>query len=710
METLTTADLMYLLEVDRSTIIRRGQREGWEFRPRVGRGGGKNWIIASMPKATRREIGEALISKPFPREALAVPDAIEVTAPPCSEASLPDAFSEPLPPAFANTGNLTEKQRAVMIARKGILMEVARLTAVMSKREAIMSLEKGWRDGTIEEGLRQKAIAANDKVGKSANRGMSYSTIYNWLRQYEQGGEAALAPKHPGPDMRVPEWAAAFLFIYQTPQKPSIADAYRQFIKVWPGTPPLEGAVRRFVNKIAMPDRERGRRTDNALLRILPHKRRDASGFWPGDIYTADGTTLDAEVQNPLTGKPFKPEVTMVLDVVTRRCVGISVGLAESALAVLDALRVACLFGGVPAKLYTDNGPGYRNQLMGEHGTCMMDRLGITMTNSIPGRPRGKGLMERGVQTICVPLAKRLTTCTHADMDRDAAKKIFKITRAHIKQHGSSALMLTWAEFRVRIVARVDEYNNTPHRGLKKIVDPKTGRLRHPSPNEAWEAFRANGWEPFLVQEHLRDELFMPSEMRMVRNGEVQVLGSRYYSNELADFHGERVEIRYDVWDASKIFVWSTSGQRICTAELDANVIPYFPKNRIEDAREKRAKAKISRLENKIQAIAPGTTVLLPESPHTYTLMADSLTQPAQEPVVLETLFEQPQEHSTKRPVFTSEFDRYVWLIQNTDKWTDHDAPWLEKYVASEGYKDLEDYYRPRGLAWGDTTSIAGDS
>lgn len=699
----STREIAYLLDISVREVNRRGQREGWQYRPRAGQGGGKDWVLASMPKDTRHAIGVALISKPFPQKSASAP-AVANDAPALPPPTCPAPFrADPAVQDLANTGHLTEKQRTIMAARKGILHEVYRLATVMSKRNAILALEKGWREGTLDEGIQQKALAANDKVGGKADRGLSYPTIYRWVKAFEKGGELALAPKHPGPDMRVPEWFFAFLPFYQKPQNPKISEAYREFKKACPGEMPSESQVRRMLEKMPVPDREWGRKTGNAHLKLRPHKRRDASMYLPGDFYTADGTTFDAEVMNPLTGKPFKPEITFVLDVVTRRCVGVSVGLSESALVVLDALRMACLFAGIPAMFYTDNGSGYENQLMTTRGVGMMARLGIELTHSIPGRPQGKGLMERGVQTLCGPLSKMLPTCTHAEMDPDAGKMVFKLTRKHIKERGASPLMPTFQEFKPLLLARIEEYNNTPHRGLKKITDQTTGKLRHPSPNESWESFRNGAWEPKLVPEELRDELFMPAEHRKVRNGEVQALGCRYFSTALTDFHGDIVEVRYDVWDSSKVYIWTTTGQRICTATLDGNVIPYFPPSRVEIARAKRKKAQLARSESKIQSIVPGATIQLPETPPAYTMMADSITQPQPEQNVLDLTSEQPQDaerQEERRPNFSSAHERYSWLVHNRCKWIDADYPWVEKYVQSEQYADLKEVYEYNGIAW----------
>ena len=145
--------------------------------------------------------------------------------------------------------------------------------------------------------------------------------------------------------MGVPDWAPAFLAIWQRPQKPTVADAYKEFSDCCEGPTPSIFAVRRFLAKMADADREAGRETGNALLKRRPHKRRSTDELWPTDVYTADGTTFDAEIQHPVHGRPFKPEVTFILDVATRRCVGMPVIRARPRRSVV---RCPCGCCGAP--------------------------------------------------------------------------------------------------------------------------------------------------------------------------------------------------------------------------------------------------------------------------------------------------------------------------------------------------------------------------
>ncbi len=698
-----------MLGVSVQAIGNRAKRESWQARPRRARGGGSEWLLSSMPKPTL----DAVIAAQLAERGVALPEA--------------QAPAKPSPVSgAASLAHMTEARRSVVEARMAFLREIDRLAVITGTEAAIRHLVEAAQGGTLTERLARLIPVANAKYGRGEARGLSRRRLYEWRSLFTQGGELALAPRNPQKDMAVPGWAPLFLEHYPRPQNPTLAEAHRDFSRAWKARyaslPPSIHAVRRFLDKVARPDLEAGRKTGNALLKLKPYVKRNTAELLPCDVYTADGTTFDAEIQHPDTGRPFKPEIVLMLDVATRRCVGLSVALAESAAATLDALRMACLFGGIPAMLYTDNGPGYRNALLSGPGSGMLGRLGIEMRNSIPGRPQGKGLMERAVQTICAPASKQLVTCTHADMDGDAQKKVYKITRAQLKAHGRSSLLPTWDEFKRVLLARVEEYNATPHRALPMMVDEAQARRRHMSPNEYWQHCLGRVFEPVPVPEDLRDDLFMPATMRKVQNGMVRLWNRNYFAHELANHHGDLVEVRYDVWDASYVSVWTEAGEKICRAELDANTINYFPPSVIEAARARRQQAQLKRLEKKAQAIAPGAELSLPEAPSAF--LADVLTprqplaahlEPQPEPITTQADLEairavmeraeheqaQPQPALTKRPLWSRSPDKYRWLLSHRADWTDADRAWLAEYASSTEYALLRERYEHEGLVLG---------
>lgn len=711
----TTQEMAVSLGITRQAVEQRAKAENWDSRPRKGRGGGVEWLInEKMSDATRARVASSLIMQEASAQAVALhrPSL-------CSLADVPAVQGDGV--RRNPNGNLihmtdlspfTQKQRDAALARLTFVREVGRLEVLVGKEEAVQRLVDASRQGTLAAHLQELVPLANAKIGMG-NRGLSRRRLYAWCTAYLKGGDAALVPQKREKDMSIPPWAALFMKYYQQPQKPSLRLAYRDFLAEYitlsSALPPSYDTARRFLKKMGTPEAAWGRNTGNALLKFKVHKRRTTKDLFPGDVYTADGTTFDAEVQHPHSGRPCKPEVTAMVDVATRRIVGMSLGQAESAIAVLDALRMACLFGGIPALLYTDNGPGYKNNMLGYRGQGMLSRLGIELTNSIPGRPQGKGLMERAVQTICTDAAKRLPSCTHKDMDGDTAKKVYKLTRADIKRAGKSPLLPTWDDFKDAMLARVEEYNSTPHRSLPKIVD-ETGRRRHMTPDEMWQRFLdQNIWEPHYPSEAERDDLFMPHEMRKTNNGEVQFYGI-YYNADLELFHGEFVEVRYDLWDASEVQIYHPKGGKICTAKLGGNEIPYFPQSRIEAARENRAKAQAKRLAAQLQAVMPGARVELPEAEPVFTV-ADVLqgqATPERELVpVGGTVAEAGREAltitpdaPTRRPIFVSQQEKYEWLHRNPGACTEGDEAWLQQYADTEEYEHLREYYEFRGLGW----------
>ena len=58
-EAYTAQELAKLLGRPVQSINRIAKSQNWQFRPRKGRGGGKEWLVSSMPEATQRAIQTA---------------------------------------------------------------------------------------------------------------------------------------------------------------------------------------------------------------------------------------------------------------------------------------------------------------------------------------------------------------------------------------------------------------------------------------------------------------------------------------------------------------------------------------------------------------------------------------------------------------------------------------------------------------------------
>ncbi|WP_215782047.1 Mu transposase C-terminal domain-containing protein [Paludibacterium sp. B53371] len=645
-----------VLPTSKGKLIARADREGWPYVEVPGRGGVRREytppanVIAAIKAKAAEQVATTVTAPILPLRREAQLSLIE-----------------------------TEGQALKADARKGVLQALELLmqrSGYPMKKAATVLLDMA-RVGAANEQVVGMLKMARDNRGRTSLDGLP--SVRSLLRfvEYERAG--MLAPKKRERDMTVPEWAPAFLAYYQRPEKPTVEHAYREFLKAWGAEKPLAKVpsvwqVRRFLQKVGNVSREIGRLGERELKTLKPFIRRGFENLLPGDIYSADGHTFDAEVQHPLHGRPFRPEITTVVDIATRRAVGWSIGLAESALAVLDALRDACLKHGIPAVFYVDNGSGYKNEMMLDVATGFMARLGIEMINSLPYNSQARGVIERLHQIIWINAAKSLPGYIGHDMDREAKLSIFKLSRkaiAHSVKPGEATAMplMAWTRFVAFCEEKVAEYNDRPHRSLPKITDPATGRRRHMTPNEKWALHVAQGFEAHRVTDDEARPLFRPQVLRTVRRCELEVFGNRYFARALEEFHGEQLRVGYDIHDPHNVWVYDDEGRFLCTAELDANKRDYMPKSVIDRAREKRAAGREKRLTAKLVEVREelhGTPVL--EHIDTVTIpgfMTINREQLAARARALDTVEIElaPQELNTPEPLPEPVSDLPAWSV-----------------------------------------------
>ncbi|WP_237415252.1 Mu transposase C-terminal domain-containing protein [Acinetobacter nectaris] len=475
------------------------------------------------------------------------------------------------------------------------------IRAGVKKTVAIEQLIEHASTQNLPSEILEAIHKANAKAG--SKRTVSRRSLFDWIKTVEDAEQhdlelfSVLAPKARR-QQDVPSWVIPFLKLWQQPQKPTITACLEQLPSYLNGSPcPSYSQAYRFLKqKMGNVEMMKGRMGTKELRNLRPFIRRDTSSLMPTDVYTADGHCFDAEVAHPLHGRPFRPEITSIIDVATRRVVGWSISLSESSWCVLDAIRMSATTCGIPAIFYVDNGSGYKNHLLNAQGHGVLARLHTEISHALPYNSQAKGIIERSHQTLWVKAAKNLPTYIGKDMDREASHAIHKTTRNEIKQFTVSKALMGWADFIDYASQVVDEYNNKPHSGLKRIIDNDSNKKRYQTPIEAWNEAVNNGAVIDIVKDWDAEDLFRPYEERKVRRGEIDLFGNRYFSVALEQFHGDTVLVGYDIHNADKITVRNLDGQFICHALWNANKRDYFPKSKIEQAVEKRAKGRLSRL------------------------------------------------------------------------------------------------------------------
>lgn len=257
---------------------------------------------------------------------------------------------------------------------------------ILTEREAISLTRRLVL--TADDGFHLTPARLAEANDRKKDAGISERTLRRWFKARDERSAVALAPVPPRDPQPIPESFYDFLKFYAKPGKPDITDAHAQYLK-HAGTPglhrmPLTLHQVKYILKNRMNNIERhvGREGLLTLRSRMAYVTRTTEDMWPTTIYSADGKTFDAEIADPVTKRPIRPEITTVIDVVTRKIVGISLARSENQRSVAEALRNACCWNGIPAIFYVDRGPGYRNEAMDADVGGLMG--GLASPNRMP--------------------------------------------------------------------------------------------------------------------------------------------------------------------------------------------------------------------------------------------------------------------------------------------------------------------------------------
>ena len=240
--------------------------------------------------------------------------------------------------------------------------------------------------------------------------GIPYRTAQRWVAQYRLFGLAALARKKREDQGKRRAVSTEMKKVVEglALQKPPlpVATLYRQvvrFSKDLGEKAPSYGTVFNIVRSLG-PDlvtlAHEGTKAYSDTFELV--HRREADG--PNAIWQADHTPLDILLVRS-EGGVAKPWLSVVIDDYSRAVAGYFLSFeAPSALHTSLALRQAIWrkedshwsVCGIPEVLYTDNGSDFRSRHLEQVGADLKIRLIF----SIPGRPRGRGRIERFFSTV----------------------------------------------------------------------------------------------------------------------------------------------------------------------------------------------------------------------------------------------------------------------------------------------------------------------
>lgn len=524
-------------------------------------------------------------------------------------------------------GELTGNQKDIADARAILAQEVLKLIRLGSSRtSAVKMISEQSRDHTLPPHLQRAADAANARKGKS-RKGVSVRSLQEWVTVYQSttnGAErlALLAPGHH--KARKPEeiaWLPWFMRHWRDRLGPSAKECYRRFSKEWNesyaeqpamlSAKPSYDAILRALDK--MPKRElmRGRLTGSAATALEPYQKRDWSQIPINGCWISDGKSMNMKVAHPIHGRPFTPELTLVLDGRSRFVVGWSLSYSENALGVSEAYAHGIRQYGKPLFVYSDNGGGQANNMLDDDLLGVFSRLGIEHMTGIPGHPQARGIIERLNAVIPLRIAQRFATYNGKRADREHVRVLNRAIESAVnasekgkqltvRQENALKQLPSWGWLLEVIQEEIDNYNNGhEHSELPKY----NGKYLTPAQYRA-AVLMAEGDDIEYISELELREMFKPQFIRTCGRGWIQFENNQYFANELGNFDGKEVRISIDIHDANEISVYQMDGTWICTAIWNGNTQRAIPLSKQEKAIEDRNKRRTKKLEDKIEVIS----------------------------------------------------------------------------------------------------------
>jgi len=235
---------------------------------------------------------------------------------------------------------------------------------------------------TKQRGRLVRVVAARSHPGPFGSPvQVSRASLDRWIRNYRAGGFAALVPAPrrvlPVTPAHVLELAVAL----KTEAPDRTAAQVAVVLAAHGGFAPSARTLQRHFAAAGLT----GSRPDGAPLAVFGRFEAERPNVrWVGDA-----------LHGPhVAGR--KSILIAFLDDHSRAVVAARWGYAENAVALRETLKVALASRGRPAQVYVDNGACFIDS--GLRRACAV--LGIKLTHSQPGRPAGRGKIERFFKTV----------------------------------------------------------------------------------------------------------------------------------------------------------------------------------------------------------------------------------------------------------------------------------------------------------------------
>jgi transposase InsO family protein len=411
-----------------------------------------------------------------------------------------------------------------------------------------------------------------ERLGKRGNIHSASNFYENWLAKYERYGLAGLAPQYAkrkgGSGASLDDKAKEIIqALYLDPRKPSIASVERDIKKF--GYELNYTIINRYINdEIPNSVKVFYRMGEKAYHdRFDPYIERDYTLFKSMEWGCGDHHLFDFVITHE--GRVIRPWLTMFIDMRSRKITGWHIDVIPNTLTIMRAFSMSAETCGLFEHLLVDNGKDFRSAWFA--GSAWKERrtrpeqetldliegvlhdCGTKAHFATPYRGQSKPI-ERAFRTVIELFSKSQETYVGSNtIDRPADTKLF-----WGKINGRDRIEVTYTLARLREdFAKFVAWFNSAREHSGQGMDGRTPDA----------VFNANLEAKREMPEATRKYIFAMRERRVVQRNGVTIDGISYYSEKMAAFTGQRVEVRRDINDIGKVAVFSLPD---CVYQFDA--------------------------------------------------------------------------------------------------------------------------------------------
>lgn len=436
-----------------------------------------------------------------------------------------------------------DKYNHIERERKSILHFTAKQREDANAKAWIV--EQYWRSRLSPEEFIEEYNAENP------DEPLSRAQLFRWQSRYKKDDVAGLIDqrgKYRKGSSGIEQDAWDYFYcLYMTQQKLSVQRCYELTRWEYPDIPSVS-TFQRKVRKIPQLALIAYREGKHALQDALPSMQRSRLDIQSNDIWFSDHHLMDVFVTNK-SGKAKRLWLTVFFDARSNKVVSILARDADpNATAVKQCFRLGAEEHGVPNEVYFDNGRDYRSKsFRTDYPLSLVNQLGIGTIYATKYHGQAK-TVERFFGTLEDRFGRLFKT--YAGSDAKKRPEQMRISNEKIAQ-----MAPTMGEFTAALEAYIDEYNNTPSRGID---------MDYKSPNQVYQ-------ENLLVKRRISDPealalLCGSSEVRTVHKNGVTIRNNTYRSEYLYPHLGEKVIVTFTPENIDKVSIFDMEGSAICVA------------------------------------------------------------------------------------------------------------------------------------------------